>query len=696
MPRIKHRLSLAAGLVLLAGPMIWFPPGPGTAAASGPAPLTVTELWHRLLGPETGIFLSSPNLATLDGNGPSIVVGSRYSGGIYAFHLAASGSSPAGSPVGGWPQYTGSAIDSSPAVLGSGNGNLSNVYVSSGGVTPGALNPLTGGLLAFGPSGDLLWNKPLSDDFGAFGPTPAVSASPDVADTGTGYPSATVGTVGLSLYSVNAGSGATDPGWPQPTADSTFSTAAVANIGGTQQIFAGSDSTAGPGALNNWDGGVLRRMNACGGTLWTDQNDEVVTSSPAVGDLTGAGPVIVHGHGRWWWDHRPGSVDADAVTAVDPNGNRLWETHLGGYTIASPALADLLGNGQRDIVEPTWSALGQTVGGVVYALAPNGSPLWGPVTLPEPQGSVGNPNALIGGASTADFGEGYQDVVIASGLGWDILDGRTGTVVSDPAGEGLNVNWDGNAANLNMQNNPLITPDPTTPGALDVVIAGTYGGVNGDNTQGFVAAYRVTGSGPGTAGGLSWPQFHHDQALTGSSIPPATSKSAVQCSHSYWLTASDGGLFTFGGVGFYGSMGGIHLNAPVVGMAATPDGRGYWLVASDGGVFTFGDAAFYGSTGGIGLNRPVVGMAPEPDGHGYWLVASDGGIFTFGDASFYGSTGDLILNRPVVGIAPTPDGRGYWLAASDGGIFTFGDAVFDGSMGGLPLDAPVVGMTAPH
>jgi hypothetical protein len=86
------------------------------------------------------------------------------------------------------------------------------------------------------------------------------------------------------------------------------------------------------------------------------------------------------------------------------------------------------------------------------------------------------------------------------------------------------------------------------------------------------------------------------------------------------------------------------LNAPVVGMAATPDGGGYWLVASDGGVFTFGDAGFYGSEGGHPLNKPIVGMAATPDGGGYWLVASDGGIFSFGDASFYGSEGGVPLN----------------------------------------------------
>jgi hypothetical protein len=42
-------------------------------------------------------------------------------------------------------------------------------------------------------------------------------------------------------------------------------------------------------------------------------------------------------------------------------------------------------------------------------------------------------------------------------------------------------------------------------------------------------------------------------------------------------------------------MGGQHLNAPVVGIAATHDGAGYWEVASDGGIFAFGDAHYYGS-----------------------------------------------------------------------------------------------------
>jgi SpoIID/LytB domain protein len=160
----------------------------------------------------------------------------------------------------------------------------------------------------------------------------------------------------------------------------------------------------------------------------------------------------------------------------------------------------------------------------------------------------------------------------------------------------------------------------------------------------------------------------------------------------YWIDDTRGDIYTFGSAPFYGSMGAVALNKPVVGMAATPDGGGYWLVATDGGIFTFGDAPFFGSTGNIKLNQPIVGMASTPDGRGYWMVASDGGIFSFGDAQFYGSTGNIVLNKPIAGMVPTHDGGGYWLVASDGGVFTFGDAPFYGSLGASPPSSPVVGV----
>ena len=95
----------------------------------------------------------------------------------------------------------------------------------------------------------------------------------------------------------------------------------------------------------------------------------------------------------------------------------------------------------------------------------------------------------------------------------------------------------------------------------------------------------------------------------------------------------------------------------------TPPGRGYWLVASDGGVFSFGDAAFHGGTGGQHLNRPIVGMAATPDGLG--LLA--GGL---------GRRGVLLRGRRLPRghrwPAPQPAHRGHGRHADGSGLLAGG------------------------
>ena len=88
-------------------------------------------------------------------------------------------------------------------------------------------------------------------------------------------------------------------------------------------------------------------------------------------------------------------------------------------------------------------------------------------------------------------------------------------------------------------------------------------------------------------------------------------------------------------------------------MAATPDGGGYWMVASDGGVFTFGDAGYYGSVPGQGIVDPaaITGVAATPDGGGYWLVGRDGGVYAYGDANFLGSLAGRPMAAPVTSVA---------------------------------------------
>jgi hypothetical protein len=74
----------------------------------------------------------------------------------------------------------------------------------------------------------------------------------------------------------------------------------------------------------------------------------------------------------------------------------------------------------------------------------------------------------------------------------------------------------------------------------------------------------------------------------------------------YWLVAADGGVFAFSAP-FRGSMGNVLLNQPVRGLVAY--GNGYLMVAADGGVFDFANRAFLGSLAGVGLSAPIVGIA---------------------------------------------------------------------------------------
>jgi hypothetical protein len=255
----------------------------------------------------------------------------------------------------------------------------------------------------------------------------------------------------------------------------------------------------------------------------------------------------------------------------------------------------------------------------------------------------------------------------------------------------------------------LLLVGTMTPGAVALTVgpapaaAATSSGSTGTSSSGTAPTTSAGGSGTsssssgstGTGTGTGTPSSGSGTSGTGTGTPSSGSGSASTGSGptstaSYWLAAADGGIFAFGGLPFYGSMGGHHLNEPIVGMAPAPGGTGYWEVASDGGIFAFGNAQFYGSTGNITLNKPIVAMAATPDGGGYWLVASDGGIFTFGDAPFEGSLGGDPLTYPIVAMASTGvSDTGYWLTNANGAVSSFGTA---GNFGSAPqhLQSPIV------
>jgi hypothetical protein len=636
------------------------------------AGFAANQTWSQTLPDGNNpIALSSPNVANLDGQ-PAVVVGDT-AGLVWALHVAN------GTPVGGWPYHAGAPINSSPSVAPINANGTDTVYIGSG----DAANSTVGGYQAIAPNGGDQWfqvaNNPPTD------PTPhsAVQASPTVAGYADGY-GVEAGSLGQNTYALGAANGGILAGFPWFQADSVYSTAAVADLyaNGDMQIISGGDSTAGVAYGQTYYNGGHIRILSTAGNLFTgnpagglvcqyNTNQNIDRSSPAVGQfLAGGGVGIAIGDGSYY----SGASDSNRVFALNTGCGLAWSDLLDGITADSPALADVQGNGQLDVVEGTQAGSG----GTIYVLnGTNGSVVWSAATSGE----------VIGSPVTADLtGGGYQDVIVPTTQGIDIFDGRSGAQVATLG------------TNDGYQSSPLVTDDPDghigITGAGYAVVSGTLTGVithwEIDDTRGSGSSVNETGA---------WPQFHHDPQLTGDAGTPGPTIE-VPCNapsggpNGYILSATDGGVFDYGNIPFCGSTGSIHLNRPVVADALTHDGGGYWEVASDGGIFSFGDAGFFGSMGGKPLNQPIVGMAATPDGGGYWEVASDGGIFDFGDAGFYGSAGNIHLNSPIVAMAATPDGKGYWLVASDGGIFSYGDAKFQGSMGGRPLNQPIVGMAA--
>ena len=740
--RTTATVTIGAALVATATLVTVGQSTPASGATTVPVP---TMVWQRTF-PGVSFRESSPTPAQLT---TSAVVVGALDGKVYGFDAATGANEP------GWPVATSNPINSSPSAADVRATGRSDVFVGSG-IAAGGVRCPGGGTYAMDASGAVRWHNTATDP--VCGANTAFHSSFAIGDvTGADVASATIGALGLEMPSYNAVSGVMNPGWPYYTDDTVFSSPALADVNGDgiPDVVVGGDST--PGGVIDHRGGLVRAVTGGGQTLWQFFTDEIVRSSPAIGDITGSGhPSIVFGTGNGYVFQPGGAHDSTALFSLDTGGHEQWRTDLGGLTVGSPALADVAGTGHAEVVEGTDGTPTNPNVGSIWVLDGNGRP------LPQWAGRAALGGAIIGGITTADLnGDGAQDLIVPTGGGVTAYDGRTATPLFS-----LDVGL------VSFQNSALVTNDGN--GALGITVAGTEA-----NGTGIVQHWRIQG---GSLGAIGWPMFHHDARHTGNLVPPPLTVSLcppdgrtgywfvardggvfsycdaafhgstggqplaapivamastpsgqgywtagadgsvfnfgdagafgslagrplaqpivgmarTPSGHGYWLVARDGGIFAFGDAHFFGSTGGIHLNQPIVGMAATPDGNGYWLVASDGGMFTFGDAHFFGSTGGVHLNQPIVAMARTPTGHGYWLVATDGGMFTFGDAHFFGSTGGVHLNQPVVGMTPTPDGNGYWLVATDGGIFTFGDARFVGSTGGIHLNQPIVAMAVPR
>ena len=548
-----------AGVLPAARALASVPPAPGTgkcgAGNATPPPVTLTATSFVLCwsygsltqDQKEPIAESSPVVATLDGAGPSVVVGDR-TGYLYAYHLSD------GTAVAGWPVYDGGTpIDSTPSVAALGGSSLDSVFVGTG----NAKYPDEGGYAAFGPGGQQLWHTSVQDPNTDNRPAYGVQASLTVADLQAGT-DVFAGSLDQESYALDATTGTALAGWPFFSADSVFSTAAAGDLygNGQEELVVGGASTAGPAMGESYaNGGHVRVLDAQGALVYDYDTNQEVVSSPAVGGFLANGATgIAVGTGTYY----PGTTDTDTVKAFTTRLGLVWSETLDGPTSSSPSLADIEGTGQLDVVEGTET--GRLTGSVWVLDGENGSTVW----------KVPAVSRIIGSVVTADLsGHGYQDLLVPTVHGVEVLDGRSGSVVTLLG------------PHVGFQNSPLVTADPN--GTVGITIAG----YNGDNV-GVVQHYEIPGSdGALAVGAGSWPMFHHDPALSGLSttlpdsgtVAPASLTAQpgnAQVSLS-WAVPTGAGASTLTGYNVYeGTAPGHEAGAPVNG--ATPVAGTNYLV----------------------------------------------------------------------------------------------------------------------
>lgn len=300
--------------------------------------------------------------------------------------------------------------------------------------------------------------------------------------------------------------------------DSIWSSPAIADLDrdGAPEIIVGADHNP---ANNAEDGGLLHAFR---NTLASELPgfpvliDEVVYSSPAVGDLDGDGWLdIVVGTG-WCWDR---SICAplglthnvtEAVYAVNRFGAPLagWPYLLptDRYTFGSPALADFDGDSDLEVVFNTLEKVSAGPQGWVYAVDGGGTLLPGWPKQPKTPG---------GCASFVYFGTSASPLVAD-------LDGDGGLEIAIPS------NWEvvvWNEAGQQLSRDGAC-PDPPGDWILTTdypVAAIGVGDIDDNGRSELVASGGASGGtagalyawdfGPAASGAIQpWPQFRHDPA----------------------------------------------------------------------------------------------------------------------------------------------------------------------------------------
>jgi hypothetical protein len=309
--------------------------------------------------------------------------------------------------------------------------------------------------------------------------------------------------------------------------DTVWSSPAIYDLDGDGQldVIIGQDSDQVAGQWIN--GGMVRAFRGNGvGELpgFPIMLDEVVYSSPAIGDITGTRhPAIAVGNGRCWDvascapGNHPHSV-TEAAFGWNANGAPLagWPYAMPSQSTrtASPALADLDGDGKLETIINTLIKTSDPntndKNGYVHVIRSNGSayPGW-PVQPMLPIGCSSDANyGTVGSPIVVDLdGDGKPEILTAGALYLVVWDrngnqlSRTHTDCSNPSSYWL-------ATQGGIYSTPTAA-DIDGDGKIELIVGGAS-----SNGIGALYAWRFPGS-IAKPGNMPWPQFRHDARNTG-------------------------------------------------------------------------------------------------------------------------------------------------------------------------------------
>jgi hypothetical protein len=235
------------------------------------------------------------------------------------------------------------------------------------------------------------------------------------------------------------------------------------------------------------------------------QTEQHIHSSPALGDIDGDGYLeIVSGVGEGVVTGRRNIVYAwnHDGTPVQTPGGLPWPRETTNAVLAPPALGDIDGDGELEVVIGE-GGYDLTTNNKLYAWNVDGSLVPGfPVLVPSPNPWPSGSLPLQYTPILADFdGDGTIEILATQLNSWGFVvvepDGTVSDVTGHPMRQGL---W----------TSPMVD-DIDNDGLLEIVAA------SGDaNENGEVRIWDENGS---ATSAQPWPMFHHDIARTGLYTP---------------------------------------------------------------------------------------------------------------------------------------------------------------------------------